>query len=471
MASLLSRLRSGTPASAPPESTRFSTIGELASLVGQFTYGGMTYPLGLGVGTTYGRTKTTEFAPGLESYVQAVSASPPAFAAQLTRATVLSQARFAWRNRSGPEKGKVFGTTALAKLETPWPNGISANLISRMEWHAGLAGNSYVHDQVRRLRMLRPDWVTVIYGSQRPPVEGDAEGDMWDLDADLLGYIYTPGGVRTGAGNSRVESLLPADIAHWAPIPDPLGNGIGMSWLTPVLREIQKDVAATAHELRYFENGATPNLVVKGLQAADNKQFLELVQILEAQHKGVANAYKTLYLSEGADATVVGANLKDLDLKGLQGSSETRISAASRVPASVLSISEGLQGSSLNAGNFGQARRLMADTWLWSALAGMCGALGSIVPRPSAHAELWHDTTEMPFLRDDAKDAASVRKEDAATLRQLIEAGFEPDAAVEFLQAGGDLSKLVGKHTGKVSVQLQDPDADDEQEDDDAADD
>jgi hypothetical protein len=30
-------------------------------------------------------------------------------------------------------------------------------------------------------------------------------------------------------------------VAHWSPIPDPLANFRGMSWLTPVLREIDAD--------------------------------------------------------------------------------------------------------------------------------------------------------------------------------------------------------------------------------------
>src|SRR5215468_2859708 len=98
--------------------------------------------------------------------------------------------------------------------------------------------------------------------------------------------------------------IRPADMAHWAPVPDPLNAGIGMSWITPGIREIQGDTLATDHKIRFFVNGATPNMVVKGLQAASKKDFDELVDMLEASHSGVRNAYKTLYLTAGADATV-----------------------------------------------------------------------------------------------------------------------------------------------------------------------
>jgi phage portal protein BeeE len=97
-------------------------------------------------------------------------------------------------------------------------------------------------------------------------------------------------------------------MAHWSPLPDPECAGVGMSWVTPALREIQGDRMATDHKVRFFENGATPNLVVKGITAATKDQFDELVDAMEANHAGVANAYRTLYLTAGADASVVGVD-------------------------------------------------------------------------------------------------------------------------------------------------------------------
>jgi hypothetical protein len=44
----------------------------------------------------------------------------------------------------------------------------------------------------------------------------------------------------------------------------------------------------------------------------------------------------------------------------------------------------------------------------------------------------------------------------ASALRQLIDGGFEPDAAVAYM-ASGDLARLKGKHSGLVSVQLLPP--------------
>jgi phage portal protein BeeE len=223
------------------------------------------------------------------------------------------------------------------------------------------------------------------------------------------------------------------------------------------VRELQADRAVTDHKLVYFTNGATPNLVVKGLPytSGQDAAFQKLVATLEAQHTGLANAYKTLYLSAGADATVVGSNLAELDLKNVQGASETRIAVLSRVPAPILGISEGLAGSSLNAGNLGVARRNFADGWIYPTLQDVSAALAPLLAVP-ADAELWFDTADMPVLREDAKDAADIEFVKAQTIRQLIDGGFEAKSVVAAVM-GQNMALL--SHSGMLSVQLQEPGA------------
>jgi phage portal protein BeeE len=249
--------------------------------------------------------------------------------------------------------------------------------------------------------------------------------------------------------------LQPSEVAHWYPLPDPVTPEIGMSWVTPAIREIRGDLAATDHKLMFFQNGATPNLVVKGLPATSKTQFDELVDMMEERHAGVKNAYRTLYLTLGADAEVVGADLKQIDFAAVQGKSETRLSVLSRVPASLLGISEGLAGSALNAGNFGAARRSFADTWVFPTLQNLAGSLAPLVGVPRG-AEMWFDAADIGLLREDAKDAAEIVQLQASTITSLVNAGFDPDAVLAAVQ-GLDISQLLGKHTGMLSVQLQPP--------------
>lgn len=451
MAGLLERISEARAAGGRDE-RRYSVDQWISNYLipaaqGTFTYGGQTYPYGgfPALNQTLAGNRVAEVANSIPGYRQALQASPPAFGAQLVRALVLSQMRFTYRNPPWQAftPRRTFGNAGLALLEKPWPNGTTADLVGRMEWHAGLAGNSFVYRQPGRLRVLRPDWTMILYGSQQGPDEF-ASGA---LDAELAGYVYR----NQGTGDPRF--LSPGDVAHWAPLPDPEMTGLGMSWLTPAIRELQGDRLATEHKIRYWENGATPNLVVKGIPALNRDQFDELVDEMESRHAGISNAYRTLYLTAGADASVIGANLADLDLKSVQGAHETRLSVLSRVPAAVLGISEGLQGSTLNAGNFGMARRIFADTWIYPTLQGLASSLAPIMNVP-ADAELWFDPADMPILREDAADAANIEQVKATTITTYVKEGFDPASAVAAVRAQ-DISLL--KHQGLVSVQLHPP--------------
>lgn len=415
--------------------------------VGSFGFGGHQYPYG--PNQTYERQRILKVPATLPGYSAALKTSPPAFAAQMVRAMVMSQARFVFRNppwhQSTPRR--TFGSNRLRRLERPWPNATTGELLARMEWQAGLTGSAFVVRQPTRLRLIRPDWTGILYGSESEP-----DDPANAIDSELLGYVYQNGGLFSGNGNTPV-TLLPEDVAHWSPIPDPEFPDQGMSWVTPTLREIQGDSAATEHKLNFFRNGATPNMVVKGLPAGTREQFNDMVDMLEERHSGLSNAYRTLYLVAGADATVVGSDLKQVDFKQTQGAGETRIALVGRVPAALLGISEGLAGSALNAGNFGMAKRIFADSWLYPTLQDVASALAPLVDVPD-DAELWFDTADIPLLREDGKDAAEINSLRAGAIRQLWDGGAEPDSAVATI-APDWAGKL--QHTGRLSVQLHTP--------------
>jgi hypothetical protein len=113
-----------------------------------------------------------------------------------------------------------------------------------------------------------------------------------------------------------------------------------MSWLTPIVREIMADKAMTDHKLAFMENAATPNMVVK-LDVQDLDKFTKWMQQFKEDHEGARNAYRTVFLGAGADVTVVGADLKQIDFKVTQGAGETRIAAAAGVPPVIVGLSEG----------------------------------------------------------------------------------------------------------------------------------
>lgn len=404
-----------------------------------FAFNGSTYPI---LGLNPYDSKTEDIEHSFDAYVQAAYKSNPiVFAAAETRRLVFSEARFQWQQLRGGRPGDLFGTPDLEVLERPWPNGTTGELLSRAEQDSGFGGNFFAVREGNRIRRRRPDWMSIILSA--PPDEAAA--------SDVVGYVYKPGGLM-----SKVAPVpyLPEQVCHWSPIPDPQAEYRGMSWLTPVIREVMADKAAADHKLKFFENGATLSTIV-GLKDVTDEQFDEFVGAFRKTHEGVANAYRTLFLAGAVDTTVVGTDLTQIDFKVTQGAGETRISAASRVPAVILGISEGMQGSSLNAGNYDAAKKNWERGFMRPHWRSACAALEVLVRRPEG-ARLWYDTRDIAFLRDDEKSLADIRQKDAVTLRQLTDAGCEWDAAIEYVETG-DIRRLFGRHSGLFSVQLQKP--------------
>ena len=408
-----------------------------------YSFGGNSYTLP--VNTTYGTSKQESIGNDFLSYVQlGYKNNGIIFAAVLARSLLFSEVEFCFRRRI---KRDLWRSDALRPLEEPGLNQTQGELLTRMEQDASLAGNFFGTNKYGGVRRMRPDLVDILIGSRA----ATAPELQYDLEAEVAGYAYWANGRQHG---ERPQILLPGEVCHWSPIPDPEMRFRGMSWLQPIVTEVQSDGAATAHKQKFFENGATVNLAIVAPDFIKTlEQLKEFKELMDGGHRGVANAYKTLFLASGADVKTVGADLKQIDFKATQGAGETRIALASRVPAAILGISEGLSGSSLNAGNLGVARRLFADGFMRPQWRSACSALAPMVRTP-ADSRLWYDASDIAFLREDETDAAQITAAKAQAMRQLVDGGYDPQTVTNAVDTG-DLSLLV--HTGNLSVQLQPP--------------
>jgi hypothetical protein len=360
---------------------------------------------------------------------------------------------------------EMFGSASLKVLETPWIGGTTQDLLLRVIDDADLAGNSYwvdaaqvtQSDQLEGIRVpgpqaelvrLRPDWVNIVLEPRR--IRGGQVG--WRR----AGYVYWEGGV----GEAAPVAFLPDEVVHFAPIPDPLATYRGMSWLTPVLREIIDDKAMGQHKSTFFANAATPNLSVSLDKDISVAAFQAFKDTMEAGHAGPANAGKTLYLGGGADVRVIGTNFQEMDFKHIQGAGETRIAAAGGVPPIIVGLSEGLESATYS--NYALARRRFADGTMHPLWQNVAGCFSNIVPQPvppngtASPVRLWYDARDVPFLREDRMDVANIQQSQASAINTLITAGFKPETAVKAV-TGEDWTLL--QHTGLVSVQLLPPGA------------
>jgi hypothetical protein len=342
----------------------------------QLMFQGGSYPL---VGaSTYG-TKAEVAENSFAGYTQAAyKHNGIVFAIVLSRMLLFTEARFQWQRLSNGRPTDLFGSQDLAVLETPWPNGTTGELLARMEQDVSLAGNFFAVREADRIRRLRPDWVQIVLSA---PPEVSAR-------SDVVGYRYVPGGVASGEG----EIFLPEQVCHWSPIPDPIAQYRGMSWITPVMREIQADGAATEHKAHFFDNAATPNLAVSMKDPMTPAQFREFVDAMDDAHRGAHNAYKTLYTGGGADVSVIGADMRQLDFKVTQGAGEPlaldtpvptpsgwttmgeiqvgdQVIARDGLPARVLGVSPVHQGRECFRVTFSDRTSIVADAGhLWAAM-------------------------------------------------------------------------------------------------------
>ena len=409
-------------------------------------FGGMTYPM-FGLNQSMSGSKEEMESTFIGLVDRAYKANGVIFACMMVRQALFMQATFQWRQWHNGHPGDLFSTADLQILRRPWVGGTTGDLLTRIIQHVDLGGNAFVTRRAaNRLVAMRPDWCTLIVGSQEDP-----DVQLGDIDAEILGLVYHPGGPQS---NRRPVPLLREDFAHIAPTPDPQAMFRGMSWLMPIMRELMADSAATSHKLRFFENAATPNMVVTVDATLRKEAFEEWVALFSKRHDGLMNAYKTMYLGAGAQAHVVGNSLQQMDFSKTQGAGESRIAAAAGVPPTIVGFSEGLQGSSLNAGNFGMAMRRFVDVTITPLWQNTAGSLEVIVPPPNSAAELWFDTRGIPALRVDNKDAADIQFVKAQSIRHLIDGGYKADSVVKAIEAE-DMTLL--EHTGLFSVQLQAP--------------
>jgi hypothetical protein len=380
--------------------------------------------------TTYGSPDREAILPQWSKWAQTAHASSSVvFSAFLVRMSLLSEATFTLQAKDDKH---LFGNTSLGILEDPWPDGSSGELIARMEQDAGWAGNSYiwrppdgtVDDGVRLVR-LRPDWTTIVSELVNVPGGGQYRRK--------LGYWTGP---PKGVLDQGKGQYYPAEeVVHWAPIPDPQATFRGMSWLTPVYREVQADDGLTQYKIRYLENAASPNMLIRYTQKLAPGTIDRIRDRVTVRYGGVHNAFKTLVLDQGADATVIGNSLAQMNFEAVQGQGEQRVLAASGVPGVLVGL-EPLRGAGRG---YQESLVKFANLWARPQWRSLCEALEKFVDDPSVQAggsRLWFDVSDIAALQDGELQRGQAALVRAQALLTLAQAGYDRVSALSAVDAG-----------------------------------
>jgi hypothetical protein len=194
----------------------------------------------------------------------------------------------------------------------------------------------------------------------------------------------------------------------------------------------------TAYKTQYLTNAATPNLLLKYAQKLQPGTVDSLRERMTARYGGASNAFKTLVLDQGADATVIGNNLQQMDFSNVQQAGSDRILAAGHVPGIIVGL-EPLRGAGRG---YEESLRNFADLWARPQWRSLCGALQKLVPgMPDRGVRLWYDTSDIAALQDGEMVRSQATLVRAQALLALHQAGYDLDSATAAVEAA-DLSQL-----------------------------
>jgi HK97 family phage portal protein len=347
------------------------------------------------------------------------------------RQRVFSEVRFALRSLDNGDLTKNHGSLRL--LERPWPGGTGTELLKRMELDASLSGIAVVYKpSSSRLQCL-------------DPMKCEIQTDGFEF----AGVLYWPNGIGTG----NPVPIRREEVAIWSPLPHPEHQYLGASWVEVVATELRTEVKMQRHQEKFFDNSATPNMYVKVKGTMKEESRVRLRQELERRYSGVANAWKTLVMDNDASIEKVGNSFAEMDYVNVIKSTEGRIASAAGTPPIIIGAKAGLDASTYS--NYNMAMRAFADHLIRPNWNSVVAALEPITNIPRG-TELWFDDSDVAALRADKKEEASIQQTVASTIRTYLDAGFDPDIAVQ-AATNHDPSLLIGAHSGLFSVQLQPP--------------
>lgn len=344
------------------------------------------------------------------------------FACTLVRMMMLAEASFKFRSLKDKH---LFGNTDLELLEYPWPGATGGELWARMEQQASLHGNAFVAKvENDELLVIPADEVVIV-----SEVVTSTSGVKYKRP---IGYDWDPTRQPGVDPKATAQFFTVDEVAHWSPIPDPAAKFRGMSWLSPVLRDVGADSAMTAYKTMYMDHGS-PVTAVKYDRPLKPETIDYLISRIKAKYGGVNNAWNPLVFDQGADP-VLSAGLDQLDFRNIQSGGELRICAA----AGVSPILIGLQTGN---GDYHTAMRQFADMQMRPMWRSACASLQKLVTVPQ-DAQLWYDTSDIAALQAAETEKAQVTQVSAAAMLTFIQAGMTPESVIHAVTSG-DLSLLV----------------------------
>lgn len=141
------------------------------------------------------------------------------------------------------------------------------------------------------------------------------------------------------AGGTRYVGLGQTDILHVRGMT--LRGGIrGISPIELHRNSIAMAYAVQEYVGRYFQNDATPGMVIKVPGTLSNQQARQILEVWSANHAGLRNAHRPSVLAGGAELDQVRVNLRDTTAIDAQKFSVFEVARMFNIPPTLLGAFE-----------------------------------------------------------------------------------------------------------------------------------
>jgi HK97 family phage portal protein len=181
-------------------------------------------------------------------------------------------------------------------------------LVESFQQHVDLCGEA-------DLLVTRPEGFVVPTGLQvlRP----DRIDPVPDPEEFLLGYVYTD------FDGKKVK--LETDEIIQIRMPNPMDPYRGLGPVTSLLIDLDASEMAARWNANFFRNSAIPGAAIEIPNTWTDNTFKRFRTQLREQHRGVANAHRTMLLEDGAKWVNTSYSMKDMQFTELRGVSREMI--------------------------------------------------------------------------------------------------------------------------------------------------
>lgn len=316
------------------------------------------------------------------------------------------------QSRKGAERDEISKHLALDLWNKPNAFMPRNEFVETFQQHIDLTGEAWWHVEKAEATGL-PQALWPLRPDRMKPVPG--------RDTFLAGYIYrTPDGI---------DIPLDLDEVVFLRSPNAMDLYRGMSAVTPLLVDLQSFALAAAWNRNFFENSAQPGGIIEVPSRMSDEEWTNFKLRWDESHRGSRNAHRVATIENGMKWVDSSFSMKDMQFAELRSVSREIIREAFQFPKFMLGEPEGSNRASAMAAEYQFARQLVRPR-LERIKAALNNDFLPLFGSSASGLEFDYDDPEPND--EEATNKAFIDK--ATALKTLIDAGAEPDEALEYLE-------------------------------------